>query len=72
MYNHNNQTDMKARNIILSAIAVIGMATPAFAKNTKPVKNTDNHVSPDTEAVAEHDINEIGRASCRERVCLYV
>ena len=60
MYNHNNQTDMKVRNIILSAIAVIGMATPAFAKGTKQVKNTDNHVSPDTEAVAGHDINVYG------------
>lgn len=60
MYNHKNQTYMKARNIILSAIAVIGMATPAFAKGTKPVKNTDNHVSPDTEAVAGHDINVYG------------
>lgn len=51
---------MKARNIILSAIAVIGLATPAFAKGTQPVKNTDNHVSPDTEAVAGHDINVYG------------
>ena len=51
---------MKARNIILSAIAVIGMATPAFAKGTKPVKDTDNHVSSDTGAVAEHDINVYG------------
>ena len=32
---------MKLKTIILSAIAVIGMATPAFAKDKAP-KNTDN------------------------------
>lgn len=45
--------------MILSAIAVIGMATPAFA-GTKSVKNTDNSVSSDTEQVAEHDMNVYG------------
>ena len=35
---------MKLKTIILSAIAFIGMATPAFA-GTKSVKNTDNSVS---------------------------
>ena len=42
---------MKLKTIILSAIAVIGMATPAFAKDKAP-KNTDNNVSSDTELVA--------------------
>ena len=50
---------MKLKTIILSAIAVIGMATPAFA-GTKSVKNTDNPVSSDTEQVAEHDMNVYG------------
>lgn len=50
---------MNFKTIILSLAAVIGMATPAFAKN-KSVKNTDNNVSSDTEQVAEHDINVYG------------
>ena len=50
---------MNFKTIILSLAAVIGMASPAFAKN-KAVKNTDNSVSSDTEQVAEHD--KIGRA----------
>lgn len=50
---------MNFKTIILSLAAVIGMASPAFAKN-KTVKNTDNNVSPDTEQVAEHDINVYG------------
>ena len=48
---------MKLKTFILSAIAVIGMATPAFAKGKKTVNSADNNVSPDTEQVAE-----IGRA----------
>lgn len=47
---------MNFKTIILSLAAVIGMASPAFAKN-KAVKNTDNNVSSDTKQVAEHDIN---------------
>lgn len=50
---------MKLKTIILSAIAVISMATPAFAKTNK-VNNTDNNVSPDTEQVAAHDLNVYG------------
>ncbi len=50
---------MNFKTIILSLAAVIGMASPAFAKN-KAVKNTDNSVSSDTEQVAEHDINVYG------------
>ena len=54
---------MKLKTIILSAIAVIGMATPAFAKTNK-VNNTDNNVSSGTEQVdtkvAEHDLNVYG------------
>lgn len=50
---------MNFKTIILSLAAVIGMASPAFAKN-KAVKNTDNNVSSDTEQVAEHDINVFG------------
>ena len=50
---------MKLKTIILSAIAVIGMATPAFAK-TNRVNSTDNNVSPDTEQIAEHDMNVYG------------
>lgn len=50
---------MKFKTIILFLAAVIGMATPTFAKN-KAVRNTDNNVSSDTEQVAEHDINVYG------------
>lgn len=43
---------MKLKTFILSAIAVIGLATPAFAKNTNV------NVSSDTETteVPEHDV----------------
>lgn len=50
---------MNFKTIILSLAAVIGMASPAFAKN-KAVKNTDNNVSSDTEQVTEHDMNVYG------------
>lgn len=50
---------MKLKTFILSAIAVLGMATQAFAKDKAP-KNTDVNVSSDTEQVAEHDMNVYG------------
>lgn len=50
---------MNFKTIILSLAALLGMASPVFAK-TKAVKNTDNNVSSDTEQVAEHDINVYG------------
>ena len=50
---------MKLKTFILSAIAVIGMATPAFAKTNK-ANDTENNVSSDTEQVAEHDLNVYG------------
>jgi len=59
MCNQKQKTIMNFKTIILSLAAVIGMASPAFAKN-KAVKNTDNNVSSDTEQVAEHDINVYG------------
>ena len=51
---------MRIKAIILSAIAVLGMATAVFAKSKTTVNNTDNNVSPDTEQVAEHDMNVYG------------
>ena len=39
--------------IFLSAVAIFGFAVAGNAKNT----NTDNKVSPETEQVAEHDMN---------------
>lgn len=51
---------MKLKTIILSAVAMIGLATPVFAKTTK---NTDVNVSSDTEtttAPAEHDLKVYG------------
>ena len=55
---------MKLKTIILSAIAVIGMASPAFAKGKKTANSADNNVSPDTEQVTakvtEHDLNVYG------------
>lgn len=50
---------MNFKTIILSFAALLGMASPAFAR-TKAVKNTDNNVPSDTEQVAEHDINVYG------------
>ena len=50
---------MKLKTFIISAIAVIGMATSAFAKG-KVTNNTDVNVSLDTETVAEHDMNVYG------------
>ena len=50
---------MNLKTFILSLVAVIAMATPAFAKGGKS-KNTDNSVSSDTEQVAEHDMNVYG------------
>lgn len=48
---------MKLKTFILSAIAIIGMATPAFAKNTKVnVSSTEDQ----TAEVAEHDMNVYG------------
>lgn len=52
---------MKLKTIILSAIAVLGMATPTFAKS-KVTKNTDNNVSSDVDQVAEHDLKLYGPA----------
>lgn len=60
---------MKLKTFILSAIAVLGMATNAFAKGKvtsstcrfdSSKNNTDVNVSPDTETVAEHDLNVYG------------
>lgn len=51
---------MKLKTIILSAITVLGMATPAFAKGKKTANGTDNNVSSVTETVAEHDMNVYG------------
>lgn len=50
---------MKLKTIILSAVAMIGLATPVFAKTTK---NTNVNVSSDTETtkVAEHDLKVYG------------
>ena len=50
---------MKLKTFILSAIAVIGMATPVFAKTAK---NNNVNVSSDTETteVIEHDMNVYG------------
>ena len=42
---------------LVAAVALFGVATAA---NAKTVNNTDNNVSPDTEQVAEHDINVYG------------
>lgn len=48
---------MKLKTIITSAFALIGMATPAFAKSTK----NDVSSSEATENVAEHDMNVYGK-----------
>lgn len=43
---------MKLKTFIFFAIAFIGMATPAFAKNTKDNVSSDTN----TTEVAEHDM----------------
>lgn len=48
---------MKLKTFILSAIALMGMATPAFAKGNK-ANNTYNNVQ--STEVAEHDMNVYG------------
>ena len=54
----HNQMNFKL--FILSLVAALFMATPAFAKGKKTVNSADNNVSPDTEQVAEHDLNVYG------------
>ena len=55
---------MKLKTIILSAIAIFGMATPAFAKGKKTVNRADNNVSPEIEQVTtkatERNLNVYG------------
>ena len=51
---------MSFKLFFLSLVAIIGMATPAFAKGKKSVNSAGNNVSPDTEQVAEHDLNVYG------------
>ena len=41
----------------VAAVVLFGVATAA---NAKTVNNTENNVSPDTEQVAEHDMNVYG------------
>ncbi len=50
---------MKLKDIFLSAIAVLGIVTSAFAKSNA-AKNTDNNVSSGTEQVSEHDLKAYG------------
>jgi hypothetical protein len=58
----HNQMNFKL--FILSLVAALFMATPAFAKGKKTVNSADNNVSPDTEQVTtnatEHDLNVYG------------
>ena len=55
---------MSFKLFFISLVAIIGMATPAFAKGKKTSNSADNNVSPDTEQVAakatEHDLNVYG------------
>ena len=51
---------MSFKLFFISLVAIIGMATPAFAKGKKTADSADNNVSPDTEQIAEHDLNVYG------------
>ena len=60
---------MRFKLFFLSFIAVAGVTTPVFAKSKtvsstcrfdSSKNNTENNVSPDTEQVAEHDMNVYG------------
>ena len=57
IFHHLIHNQMNFKLFILSLVAVLCMATPAFAKGKKSVKSADNNVSLDTEQVAEHDLN---------------
>lgn len=57
---HLIHNQMNFKLFVLSLVAVLSMATPAFAKGKKTVNSADNNVSPDTEQVAEHDLNVYG------------
>lgn len=57
---HLIHNQMNFKLFLLSLVAVLCMAIPAFAKGKKTVNSTDNNVSSDTEQVAEHDINVYG------------
>src|SRR3546814_6461888 len=56
------QADYEQR--ILSALAVVPPA--------KPAEPDAGHVHPDTDRADRAEAREIGRASCRARVCQYV
>ena len=62
IFHHLILNQMNFKLFILSLVAVLFMATPAFAKGKKTVNSTDNNVSPDTEQVSEHDLNVYGSA----------
>lgn len=55
---------MNFKLFVLSLVAVLCMATPAFAKGKKTANSAENNVSPDTEQVTtkatEHDLNVYG------------
>lgn len=57
---HLIHNQMNFKLLILSLVAVLCMATPAFAKGKKTANSAENNVSPDTEQVAEHDLNVYG------------
>ena len=60
IFYHLIHNQMSFKLFFISLVAIIGMATPAFAKGKKTVNGADNNVSSDTEQVAEHDINVYG------------
>ena len=57
---HLIHNQMSFKVFILSLVAVLGMATPAFAEGKKSVNSADNNVSPDTEQATAHDVNVYG------------
>lgn len=61
---HLIHNQMNFKLFVLSLVAVLCMATPAFAKSKKTVNSAENNVSPDTEQVTakttEHDLNVYG------------
>ena len=57
---HLIHNQMNFKLFVLSLVAVLCMATPAFAKGKKTANSADNNMLPDTEQVAEHDIKVYG------------
>src|SRR3546814_16851476 len=63
-----NKTMKRTVFAVLVGTAALGAATLAAAQSTTPA-TTGSYSSMNVGAAPIHGLDEIGRASCRERVC---